>query len=217
MRHPKDQVYSAVEIRHEGLTLKKTRKVVSNAFKIVVKSVSSIGRWCKRFAKDDKGIIHGLGDLLETDETQIELFNGEKAWLWGVKCVKTKKVVASHISKTRTLKDAKILFWETRRRFPPSYWPKFIRTDGWSGYRRAIAEVFGYEVKHDKFLSFKEHNNNDIENTWRIKHWFPRFRNLDSGRIHTRHVITEYNNDRDILLTHIIIRLWEVIRILCFL
>ena len=107
--------------------------------------------------------------MLETDETQIELCNGGKAWLWGVKCVKTKKVVASHVSKTRTLIDAKILFWEARRRFPPSYWPKIIRTDGLPAYRRAIFEVLGPEVKHDKFISFKEHNNNDIENTWRIK------------------------------------------------
>ena len=118
MRFPKNQVYSAVEIRHEGLTLKKTRKVVSNAFKIVVKSISSIYRWCKKFARDDKEVIQGLGGLLETDETEIELYDGEKAWFWGVKCVKTKKLVATHVSKTRTLKDAKLLFWEARRRFP---------------------------------------------------------------------------------------------------
>ena len=211
MRFPKEQVYSAVEIRHEGLTLKKTRKVVSNAFKIVVKSVSSIARWCKRFAKDDRSVIKGLGDLFETDETYIDLFNGEKAWLWGVKCVKTKKLVVTHVSKTRTLRDAKTLFWEARRRLPPSYWPKFIRTDGWPGYRRAIFEVFGPEVKHDKFISFKEHNNNDIENTWRIKHWFPRFRNLDSAKIHTRHVASEFNAEKDDFSIRFIIRLWQVI------
>jgi len=95
------------------------------------------------------------------------------------------------------LKDARYLLWEARRRFPPTYWPKVIRTDGWPGYRRAIFEVFGPEVKHDKFLSFKSHSNNEIENSWRIKHWFPRFRSIDSGRIHTRHVISEFNTEKD--------------------
>ena len=196
MRFPKEQVCSAVEIRHEGLTLKKTRKVVSNAFKTVVKAVSTICRWCKKFAKDDKEIIYGLSDLLHVDETEIELYNGEKAWFWGVKDPSTKKFVATHVSKTRTLRDAKFLFWEARRRFPPTYWPKTIRTDGWPGYRRAIFEVFGPEVKHDKFLSFKSHSNNEIENAWRIKHWFPRFRSIDSGRIHTKHVISEFNAEK---------------------
>ena len=66
-----------------------------------------------------------------------------------------------------------------------------------SGYRRAIFEVFGPEVKHDKFLSFKSHSNNEIENSWRMKHWFPRFRNTDSAKIHTRHVISEFNAEKD--------------------
>lgn len=82
-------------------------------------------------------MIRGLSNLLHTDETEIELFNGEKAWFWGV-CPCTKKFVATHVSKTRTLKDAKFLFWEARRRFPTGYWPKTIRTDGWPGYRRAM-------------------------------------------------------------------------------
>ena len=83
MRFPKDFVYSAVDIRHEGLTLKKTKKVVSKIYKILVKAVSSVWRWCKKFAKHDTEIIQGLSDLLHIDETEIELFNGEKAWFWG--------------------------------------------------------------------------------------------------------------------------------------
>ena len=207
MRFPKDFVYSAVDIRHEGLTLKKTKKVVSKIYKILVKAVSSVWRWCKKFAKHDTEIIQGLSDLLHIDETEIELFNGEKAWFWGVKCPRTKKFVATHISKARTLQDAKFLFWEARRRFPPAYWPKSIRTDGWPGYRRAIFEVFGHGVKHDKFLSFKSHSNNEIENSWRMKNWFPRFRNIESGRIHTRHVISEFNAEKDNFLEKFIIRL----------
>lgn len=200
MRFTREQVETAVDIRHEGLTLKKTRKTVSNAFKRVVRSISTIWEWCQRFAKNDLSIINDLGPMLYGDETEIELFNGEKAWLWGLKDGATKKFVATHISKTRTLQDAKKLFWEARRRFPPTYWPKAIRTDGWPGYRRAIIEVFGHDVVHDKFLSFKSHSNNEIENAWRITNWFPRFRNLDTARNHIKHVVSEFNAEKDIFV-----------------
>jgi len=212
MRFAKEQVETAVDIRHKGLTLENTRRAVSKAYKIVVRSVSSIWRWCARFAKKDMEIIRGLGEMLHADETEIDLFNGEKAWFWGVKCPITKKLVATHVSKTRTLPDAISLLWEARRRFPVGYWPKTIRTDGWPGYRRAIFEVFGPEVKHDKFLSFKSHSNNEIENTWRMKHWFPRFRNLESARIHTRHVVSEFNSAKDNFWISFIIRLRKIIR-----
>jgi len=211
MRFPKEQVEASVDIRHDGLTLKKTRKAVSKAFKRVVHSISTIWRWCQKFAKNDKNIIYGLGELLHADETEIELFNGEKAWFWGVKDGATKKFVATHISKTRTLRDAKFLFWEARRRFPPTYWPKAIRTDGWPGYRRAIVEVFGHDVKHDKFLSFKSHSNNEIENAWRMKHWFPRFRNIESAKIHTKHVVSEFNAEKDVFWRILVIRLRNII------
>ncbi len=211
MRFPKEQVEASVDIRHEGLTLKKTKKVVSRIFKHVVKSVTTIWRWCQRFAKHDKNTIYGLGDLLYVDESEIDMFNGEKAWFWGVKDGVTKKVVAIHISKTRTLQDAKFLLWEARRRFPPTYWPKAIRTDGWPGYRRAIVEVFGHDVKHDKFLSFKNHSNNEIENFWRITNWFPWFRTLDAARVHARHVVSEFNAEKDIFWRILVIRLGNII------
>ena len=214
MRFAKDQVYTAVDARHEGLTLKKAKKVASNAFKVPIKAVSTVYRWCKRFVRDDKQIIHGLSDLLHVDETEIELYDGEKAWFWGVKDPRTKKFVATHISKTRTLRDAKFLFWEARKRFPIGYWPKIIRTDGWPGYRRAIFEVLGPEVKHDKFLSFKSHSNNEIENSWRMKKWFPKFRTIESGIVHTRHVISEFNAEKDRIWRKPIIRLCNTILIM---
>ena len=82
-----------------------------------------------------------------------------------------------------------------RKRFPIDYFPKAIRTDDYPGYRFAIIKVFSYEVKHDKVTSFK-HGNNVIENFFRYKRRFPKFRNLESARKYVGHYISEVNGNQ---------------------
>ncbi|MBI5347462.1 MAG: DDE-type integrase/transposase/recombinase [Candidatus Aenigmarchaeota archaeon] len=113
-----------------------------------------------------------------------------------MKCPKTKAIVGHLVTEHRTLANAKLLFWEARRRFPVVYWPKAIRTDGFAGYRQAIVEALGHEVNHNKFLSFKEHSNNEIENFFRCKRRFPRFRTLESAKRYINNWIYEYNAEK---------------------
>jgi transposase-like protein len=171
--------------------------MVSKIFEMSVKSSSTIWYWSKEFAKKFCKIIEGLSDLLHADETKIKTnVKGHYLWLWASKCPKTKTIVGYHISESRTQHDAKLLFWEARRRFPVGYWPKTIRTDGFHGYKRAIYESLDHKVKHDKFLSFKEHSNNEIETFFRCKHRFPRFRTIESARRYIAHWISEHNAEK---------------------
>jgi len=210
MKFPRKIVKNSVDLYHNGLTLEITRKRASKIFNVVIKSASAIWYWCKRFASQtSKTVYDGLAPLLHADETKLKTHKkGMFLWLWAVKCPVTKKIVGWHLSEQRTLHDAKLLFWECRRRFPVTYWPKAIRTDGWPGYRRAIMEVFSHEVEHDKFLSFKDHSNNEIENFFRCKRRFPRFRNPESAKLYIAHWISEYNEKKSkILEMFIILRL----------
>ncbi len=173
---------TSADLYHNGLTLKRARKMVSRIFEMPVKSASAIWYWSKEFAQKCCGTIEGLARLLHADETKLKTnIKGKYFWLWAVKCPNTKDIVGHLVTEHRTLVNAKLLFWEARRRFPVTYWPKAIRTDGFAGYRQAIVEALGHEVKHDKFLSFKEHSNNEIENFFRCKR---RFR--DSARWNLR-------------------------------
>jgi len=141
------------------------------------------------------------------DETLIKTFQkGKWLYFWAVKCPATKAVVGWHLSECRTLCDAKALFWEARRRFPVGYFPKFVRTDSMPAYRFAISKVFNYEVKHEKVISFK-HGNNVIENFFRCKRRFPRFRTMESARSYIAHVINEYNSEKLGILEMFIMRL----------
>ncbi|MBI2971686.1 MAG: hypothetical protein HYY37_04695 [Candidatus Aenigmarchaeota archaeon] len=48
-------------------------------------------------------------------------------------------------------------------------------------YGFAIHSVFGYDVQHEKVISFR-HGNNIIENFWRCKRSFPGFRAMKSAK-----------------------------------
>jgi len=211
MRFPKKFVETAVSLYHKGLTLKNVKKAVFEIFGLVVSEVS-IYKWCKKFAKQTSQVLKGLADLLHCDETLLKTHKKRRFfYFWAIKCPKTKMIVSWHLSEQRTLHDAKLLMWEARRKFPIGYMPKAIRTDGMPAYRFAIHKVFTYEVEHDKFLSFKNHSNNVIENFFRHKRKFPKFRTLESARKYVGHWVAEYNEEKGQILEMFIIRLVKVI------
>ncbi len=196
MKFPRFVIRNSVDLRHDGLTLERTRYRISKIHKIVVKAVSTVWYWCQRFVNKFKQTIQGLSERLHCDETLIRTFQkGKFLYFWAVKCPKTKCVVGWHISEHRTMYDAKLLFWETRRKFPVGYMPKFIRTDKMPAYNFAINKVFNHEVKHEKVLSFK-HGNNVIENFFRCKNKFPKFRTLQSSGRYLSTWIYNYNTEK---------------------
>jgi len=60
--------------------------------------------------------------------------------------------------------------------------PEEIRTDSFAGYYPAIMKVFSREVKHDKFKSFEEHSNNEIECFFRCKKRLPKFKTPETAK-----------------------------------
>ncbi|MDP3014690.1 MAG: DDE-type integrase/transposase/recombinase [Candidatus Subteraquimicrobiales bacterium] len=124
------------------MTLARSRKRVSEIFEVTVKAFSTIWYWTKRFASQTSRIIEGLAERLHCDETLIKTFRKHKLpYFWAVKCPATKAIVGWHLSEHRTPRDAKLLFWEARRKFPIGYFPKAIRTDSMPAYRFAISKV----------------------------------------------------------------------------
>ena len=213
MRFPKDFVETSVDLRHSGLVLEETRKNVSKIYKISVRACSTVWRWSQKFAKQTSEIIEGLGKRLHADETMLKTYQkGVFYYFWAIKCPKTKTIAGWHLSQDRDLHNTKLFFWQTRRSFPVSYLPEAIRTDSMPAYRFAIMKVFSHEVKHEKVISFK-HGNNAIENFFRCKRRFPKFRTIESARKYIGHWINEYNQEKLKILEMFIIRLRKVIYI----
>jgi transposase-like protein len=210
MRFPKKVVDTAVSLYHKGLTLKAVKKAIFEIFNLAI-STTSVWKWCQKFGKQTSGVINNLAERLHCDETLIKTFQkGVFYYFWAVKCPVTKAIVGWHLSTKRTLRDAKMLFWEARRKFPVDYLPKAIRTDSMPAYRNAIAKVFNYEVKHEQMKSFK-HGNNVIENFFRCKRRFPKFRDTQSAKKYLGRWVCDYNAEKLQILEMIVIGLVKAI------
>jgi len=210
MRFPRKVVDCAVSLYHKGLTLKSIKKFIEELFELKV-STTSIWKWCQKFAKQTSDVIEGLGERLHADETLLKTYQKYAFYyFWAIKCPVKKTIVGWHLSEVRDLANTKQFFWATRRRFPVSYMPKAIRTDSMPAYRFAISSVFQHRVRHEKVLSFK-HGNNAIENFFRCKRRFPKFRTVESARNYIGHWIAEYNAEKLKIWTRFIIRLVKAI------
>lgn len=86
-----------------------------------------------------------------------------------------------------------------------------VRTDSMNAYRFATMKVFSHEVKHEKVISFR-HGNNVIENFFRCKRRFPRFRTIESARRYIGHWVSEYNAEKLKISEMFIILLVNVIQ-----
>jgi len=112
MRFHKKIVDCAVSLYHKGLTLKAVKQAILEIFELRV-STTAIWEWCKRFVKQTSRAINGLAERLHCDETLLKTFQkGKWLYFWAVKCPKTRAIVGWHLSELRTLRDAKLLFWE---------------------------------------------------------------------------------------------------------
>jgi transposase-like protein len=212
MKFPKKVVKGSVKLRHKGLTLRDTRLCVTEIFEISVKSDSTIWYWSQRFCEEFKEVIHGLGNVLYGDETLVKTFaKGVFLYFWALRDLQRHCIVGYHVSEHRTLRDTKLFFWEARRKFPVDYLPESIRTDSMPAYRFAISSVFSHNVRHDKYKSFK-HGNNVIENFFRCKRRFPRFRTPESARKYIAHWVYEYNKERLQIWTSFIIRRLKIMQ-----
>jgi len=199
MRFPKHIVNTSMGLYTDGLSLKKARRRVKKIYEILIKSNQTILNWLDKFGKVPKKVLKGLADRLHADETKLKTYKkGLFFWLWILIC-KGVSPVGWHLSEHRTSRDARLLFWEARRRFPPDYWPEIVRTDKCPVYDFATHKVFGYEVKHEKMKSFK-HGNNVAENFFRCKSRFPRFRTIEGAKRFINHWLWE-NFEDDSFLT----------------
>lgn len=195
MRFPKETVFTSIGLYTDGLSLNKVRRRIKKIYGIVIKSNQAILNWLEKFGKRLTRPLHGLAERLHCDETKIRMWKkGLFLWLWAMRC-KGSQPIGWHISMSRDMHETDMFFWATRRRFPIDYMPKSIRTDKMPAYSFSIAKVFDHEVRHEKVISFR-HGNNIIENFWRCKNRFPRFRTIKNAKKFIDHWMWEtYENE----------------------
>jgi putative transposase len=148
MKVPVATIASAVGMFYEGMSLNAIRRQTQQRDNIYP-SDSTVYGWVTRYTKVANAKANecqpDVGDVWVADETVLKI-NGRNTWFWDIICPKTRMLLASRISATRTTRDARALVEEAAKRAGKT--PKVIVTDQLAGYIDGIELAFGSDTKH---------------------------------------------------------------------
>ena len=128
-------------------------------------STGSVYNWVTRFTdlavKEANQYKPKVSGVWIADETVIDI-DGKNVWFWDIIDSDTRFLIASHMSYTRTSKDAEQLMKQAYER--TGRIPRVIYTDKLRAYLEGIERVFGGDTKHTQGSPFDiESNTNLIE------------------------------------------------------
>lgn len=148
MKTPAIQIASALSMFYEGMSLNAIRRQLEQTYRNYP-SDSTVYGWIVRFTKIAVSAVKEYkvqtGNIWIADETVLKI-EGEKTWFWDIIDDKTRFLLASHMSLTRTTPSARVLMERALARASTS--PKIIITDKLQAYLDGIELVFGADAKH---------------------------------------------------------------------
>jgi putative transposase len=158
-----------------------------------------IYNWIRRFAKEaverTKDFHPIVGDTWIADETVLKV-GGRNIWFFDVIDEKTRYLLASRLSTSRTIKEAALVMNEAKQRAGKS--PKRIITDRLAAYIEGIELVFGADTKHIQSKPFTDVNSTNIierfQGTLKDRTKIVRgFKRMDTGELLTDAWLVHYN------------------------
>jgi transposase-like protein/ribosomal protein L37AE/L43A len=148
MKTPVIQVASALSSFYEGMSIRGIRRNIGQTFGNYPYNAAIYG-WIQRFTKvaieAARDYKPDVGDVWIADETVLKI-EGENLWFWDIIDQKTRFLLASHVSTSRTTRDAKALVERAAERAGKP--PKVIITDKLAAYLDGIELAFGGDTKH---------------------------------------------------------------------
>jgi len=170
MRVPPDRIATALSLFYEGLSLQEIGRSVAQIYGDSQPSDSTIYEWVTRFTQETiaKAKSHKVqtGTLWAADETVLDVAGGRTKkgsentiWFWDVIDEETRFLLASHLSRNRTIQDAETLFAKAAEQTTTA--PRLIVTDRLRAYLDGIERVFGAETAHiqSEGMATDTHNN----------------------------------------------------------
>lgn len=164
MQYSAYKIADALNMYYEGMSLLEIRRNLIQQHNDYI-SDATIYNWVKRFSKlaimqADK-YKPDVGGVWVADETMVNL-DGKNVWFWDIIDTKTRFLLASHMSYTRTTKDAETLMRQAYNRTGKI--PRIIYTDKLRAYLDGIELTFGADTEHRQGSPFDvEDNTNLIE------------------------------------------------------
>jgi transposase-like protein len=162
MQIPTKLIADVLNMYYEGLSEAEIRRNLIQQDNCIV-STGSIYNWVNRFTdlavKEAKKYRPDVGSIWVADETVIDL-DGRNVWFWDLIDSKTRYLISSHMSFTRTTKDAQQLMKQAYYRTGKI--PRIIYTDKLRAYLDGIELTFGGDTRHKQGSPFDVENNTNL-------------------------------------------------------
>jgi putative transposase len=148
MKTPARLIASAMGMYYGGMPLDAIQQQFRQDHNLDM-SESNYWNWVKRFTKEAieeaKDFKPTVGDQWVADETYMKL-GKRNVYFWDIIDADTRYLLATHVSFTRSGRDAKALMDLAQKRAGKS--PKVVVTDKLTAYIMAIEDTFGADSKH---------------------------------------------------------------------
>jgi len=135
-------ISTSIDLYYEGLSVRKVQTQIEKIFGVHVSQVT-VWKWMMKYAKLASDFVETLKPNLigiyKVDETAIKC-KGIQKWFWEIIAEQTKFLVASHLSGSRTAKDAIALFKKSMRVAKKK--PISVYVDGLPAYIQGYNKVF---------------------------------------------------------------------------
>jgi len=163
MKYPPDRIATAIRLFYDGLSIDVIRRQIDSIYH-VYPSDSTVYEWIARFTKVaiSKAKFSNLkvGSVWIADETVLKIDEGKDVWFWDIIDDKTRFLLASHMSVTRTTKDAEALMQKAHEHTRKV--PRIVYTDKLAAYLDGIELTFGADTKHRQGSPFDVGNSNNL-------------------------------------------------------
>ncbi len=154
-------VADALNMYYEGMSLAEIRRNFIQQDNNYITRTSPYN-WVQRFTdlavKEAEKYKPDVGSVWVADETVIDL-DGKNIWLWDIIDTKTRFLITTHMSYTRTTKDAQQLMKQAYERTGKI--PRVIYTDKLRAYLDGIELIFGADTEHRRGSPFDVGSNHN--------------------------------------------------------
>jgi len=160
---PADDIAIALNEYYSGMSINDIRRRIKQE-RGYYPSQSTVYQWVEKFT--DMAVKHFnkyypvVGDVWIGDETALEL-DGKDVWLWDIIDDKTRFLLATKMSYTRTSEDARILFKLAKERAGKE--PKVVVTDKLRAYPEGIRLAFKSTIHRQSKPFTGSNSTNKIE------------------------------------------------------
>ena len=154
MQYSTSKVADAISMYFEGMSLKEIRRNFIQQHNDYISDVTVLN-WVNRFTdlavEEAKKHRPDVGSIWVADETVLDI-DGKNIWLWDIIDAKTRFLITTHMSYTRTIKDAQALMKQAYERTGKI--PRIIYTDKLAAYLDGIELTFGADTEHRRGSPF---------------------------------------------------------------